>query len=341
MKVAVFDAHRFERPELERSNVSIGHELLFFEPRLDASTARLARGSAAVCAFVNDTLSGETIRILAEEGVRLIALRSAGFNHVDLCAAAQFGIKVVRVPAYSPHAIAEHAIALMLTLNRKVHRAWSRVRENNFSLDGLVGFDLHQKTVGVLGTGKIGAVVARILRGFGCNVLAYDQCPDASLAADPGIRYASLEEIYGRSRVLSLHLPLSDQTRHIIDERAIAQMKRGVMLINTGRGGLIDSSALLDGLKSGVIGAAGLDVYEREAEVFFQDLSGQPLKDDILARLISFPNVLITSHQAFLTEEALSEIARTTLTNISEFERNAPLSNEVRAQQAPILPPRP
>lgn len=330
MKIAVFDTHKYDRQALDTANRDHRHELVYFEPRLVRDTASLASGFDAVCSFVNDKLDAETLELLHRGGVRLVALRSAGYSHVDLAAAARLGLKVVRVPAYSPHAVAEHAAALVLTLNRKIHRAHARVREGNFSLDGLVGFDLVGKTVGIIGTGQIGAAAARIFRGFGCRVLAFDLRPDEELARDHGVRYAPLDEIYRESDIISLHVPLTPSTRHLIDAAAIAKMKRGVMIINTGRGALIDSKALIAALKTRHVGAAGLDVYEEEEGIFFQDLSNEVLTDDILARLLTFPNVLITAHQAFLTSEALAAIADTTLANATAFERGEPLVNEVR-----------
>ena len=330
MKVAVFDTHRFDREAFERANASYLHALRFFEPRLTRETAALAAGFEAVCPFVNDRLDEETLSILSREGVRLIALRSAGFNHVNLEVAARLGLPVVRVPEYSPYAVAEHAVAMILTLNRKTHRAFNRVREGNFSLDGLVGFDLHGKTVGVIGTGRIGAVMLRILHGFGCRLLAYDVKPDTALAKELGVRYLGLSDLLDASDVISLHVPLTPETRHLIDAEALALMKRGVVLINTGRGALIDTQALVTALKRGDVGAAGLDVYEEEEGIFFQDLSDQVLQDDVLARLLTFPNTLVTSHQGFLTHEALANIAETTLDNIRAFERGEPLANEVR-----------
>lgn len=332
MKVAIFDTHRFERPGLERENARFGHELTFLEPRLTRETASLAAGHDCVCAFVNDRLDEATLAELAAGGIRLIALRSAGFNHVDLLAAERLRLRVARVPAYSPHAVAEHAVALILTLNRKIHRAYSRVREGNFSLDGLVGFDLHGKTVGIVGTGRIGAVMARIMKGFGCRVLAHDARPDAELLKNGAVTYVELERLLRESDIVSLHVPLTPETRHLIDAQALALMKPGVMLINTGRGALIDTGALIQSLKSGHLGSAGLDVYEEEEGIFFEDLSGQVLQDDVLARLLTFPNVILTAHQAFLTEEALSNIARTTFQNISDFEAGRPLPNEVCAE---------
>ena len=328
MKVAVFDTHRFERSFFEAVNLRFGHTLAFFEARLNEGTAPLAADFAAICAFVNDRLSANVLTRLKDLSVELIALRSAGFNNVDLAAAGRLGLKVVRVPAYSPHAVAEHAVTLILALNRKVHRAYSRVRELNFSLDGLVGFDLYQKTIGIIGTGKIGTVMAQILSGFGCQVLAYDKIVNSELDTSR-VTYTSLSELYRLSDIVSLHVPLTHETRHLIDSGALSQMKPGVMLINTGRGALIETKALIESLKSGHIGYAGLDVYEEEENVFFQDLSDQVLQDDVLARLLTFPNVLITSHQAFLTREALGNIAETTLRNISEYESGRQLTNEV------------
>lgn len=329
MKVAVFDTHRFEREALEHANQRHRHELAFYEPRLTRDTAPLAERFDAVCSFVNDRLDEETLGSLQRGGVQLIALRSAGFNHVDLAAARRLGLTVVRVPEYSPYAVAEHAVALMLTLIRKTHRAYARVRESNFSLDGLVGFDLHGKTVGVIGTGRIGAVLLRIMRGFGCTLLAYDQKPSTALASELNVRFVDLPELFRESDIISLHVPLTPQTRHLIDAAALAQMKPGVIVINTGRGALIDTQALVNALKRQQVGGAGLDVYEEEEGIFFQDLSGQVLQDDVLARLLTFPNTLITSHQGFLTREALANIADTTLGNITAFERGEPLPHQV------------
>jgi D-lactate dehydrogenase len=328
MIVSVFDTHPFDRSALEKENARHGHELHFFEARLEEKTAKLAAGSAAVCVFVNDVLNRATLQSLHQSGVRLIALRCAGFNQVDLKAAAELGLTVARVPAYSPYAVAEHAVALLLTLNRKLHRAYNRVRESNFSLDGLVGFDLHGKTVGIVGTGKIGSVFARIMAGFGCRLLAYDPFPQADLP----VSYVEPARLLAESDIVSLHVPLLPETRHFLRAETIAQLKRGVVIVNTSRGALIETHALLEGLKSGHVGGAALDVYEEEAGVFFHDLSGQVLQDDVLARLISMPNVLITSHQAFLTNEALANIAQTTLGNITSFGKGAvPEATVVRA----------
>ena len=332
MRTAIFSAHKFEKTFFEQANKDFGHALTFFEPRLSEQTAALAKGYDAVCAFVSDQLNEKTLEQLKAQGTQIIALRSAGFNHVDLDAAARLRLPVVRVPEYSPYAVAEHAVALLLALNRKIHRAYDRVRESNFSLDGLVGFDIHGKTVGVIGSGKIGSVFARIMKGFGCRVLAYDVQPNTILEKTYGVECASLEEIYRSSDIISLHVPLNPKTKHLIDEAVFKKMKPGVTLINTGRGALIDTRALITALKNGTIVAAGLDVYEEEEQLFFQDLSDQVLQDDVFARLLTFPNVLITSHQAFLTSEALVNIATTTLSNITEFEKSRSLVNEVRAQ---------
>ncbi|WPU66559.1 2-hydroxyacid dehydrogenase [Peredibacter starrii] len=328
MKIAFFDTHAFERPFFERVNATFNHSISFFEPRLTYQTASLAQGYDCICSFVNDRLTKETIQYLHELGIQLLALRSAGFNHVDLVAASDFGIKVVRVPEYSPFAVAEYATGLILTLNRKIHRANTRVHEGNFSLNGLMGFDLHNKIIGIIGTGKIGTIMCRIMNGFGCQVLAYDT--KYSVGTEKNFcRYVSLEELISKSDIISLHVPLTPETHHMINEKSISQMKRCVMLINTGRGALIDTKALINALKSGQIGYAGLDVYEEEEGIFFEDLSEQVIQDDTLARLLTFPNVVLTSHQAFLTKEAISNIAQTTLQNISDFEKGKELKNEV------------
>jgi len=332
MKVVVFDTHRYDRLAMTTANVDFGHELHFLEVRLNASTASLATGYQAVCSFVNDHIDRSTLEVLSQVGVKFIALRSAGFNHVDLKAARELGISIARVPEYSPHAVAEHAIAMILMLNRKLHRAYNRVRELNFSLDGLVGFDLFNKTVGIVGTGRIGRVMAQIMRGFGCKILAYDIEPDQQFAKMVGIEYVSLNKLFAGSDIVSLHVPLKPDTKHIINDSSIETMKKGVMVINTGRGGLIDTKSLVSALKRGKIGYAGLDVYEEEEGIFFEDLSELGLQDDALARLLTFPNVLITSHQAFLTHEALSNIAKTTLANLEEFAKGRRLTNEVSVQ---------
>ena len=299
-RIAVFSARRYDREFLSAANAEFGHELVFFEPRLSSETAPLAAGSPVVCAFVNDELGRVTLETLAACGVRLIALRSAGFNNVDLAAAAALGLRVVRVPAYSPHAVAEHTVALILALNRKIHRAYQRVRDGNFSLDGLLGFDLNGRAVGVVGTGIIGATVVGILSGFGMCVLASDPFPSERVR-ELGARYVELPELFARSDIITLHCPLLPETAHLVDRTAIAQMRRGVMLVNTSRGGLVDSRAVIAGLKSGRIGALGLDVYEEETELFSNDLSGQIIQDDVFSRLLTFPNVIVTAHQGYFT----------------------------------------
>lgn len=325
MRIAVFDTHRHDRASLDEANARFGHELVYLEPRLTALTAKLATGFDVACSFVNDRVDRAAIAQLAAGGVRLLALRSAGFNHVDLDAAAAHQIAVVRVPEYSPHAVAEHAVALVLALDRKIHRAHARIREGNFSLDGLLGFDLHGKTVGLVGTGRIGAAAAKIFLGFGCRVLAHDVAPSVE-----GVEYVALDTLYAEVDILSLHVPLTPTTRHMIDAAALAKMKRGVMLINTSRGGLIDTRALIAALKTEHVGSAGLDVYEEEEGVFFEDHSDHVLQDDVLARLLTFPNVVITAHQGFFTREALRAIAETTLASVTAFAAGAPLANEVR-----------
>ncbi|WP_298397183.1 2-hydroxyacid dehydrogenase [Sphingobium sp.] len=328
MKVAVFSTHPFDRRFFDAANAASGEaqSFTYLEARLDMQSAPLASGHQAICAFVNDQLDRPTLEILAGQGIRLLALRSAGFNHVDLRAAAELGLTVARVPAYSPDAIAEHTVAMILTLNRKIHKAYNRVREGNFALDGLLGFDLRGRTVGIVGTGKIGLNVARIMRGFDCTVIAHDPYPDEAGLAAIGGAYVDWPELLDRSDIISLHCPLTPGTRHLIDAAAIARMKPDVMLINTSRGGVVDTRSLIDGLKNGRIGYVGLDVYEEEEGLFFSDLSDQPIRDDVFARLLTFPNVLITGHQAFFTREALSGIAETTIANIAAFEADgAPL----------------
>lgn len=328
MKVALFDVHEFERPVFLSANQNHNHDLKFFKVRLTKETASIAKGYPCVCGFVNDQFDRECLTILKDGGTNLIALRSAGFNHVDLMAANDLNMTVVRVPEYSPHAVAEHAVGLMMALNRKIHRSYNRVRELNFSLDGLVGFDMHGKTVGIIGTGKIGSVVAKILTGFGCKVLGFDTHPNEK--DDQSLRYVALQELFESSQIITLHVPLNKSTHHIINKNSLARMQRGVMIINTSRGGLIDTSSLIGALKSGHVECAGLDVYEEEQSVFFQDHSQDLLLDDVLARLLTFNNVIVTSHQGFLTQEALSNIAHTTLESISNFELNAPLKTIVK-----------
>ncbi|UTA68773.1 2-hydroxyacid dehydrogenase [Emticicia sp. 21SJ11W-3] len=327
MKIAFFSTKPYDKDSFERYN-SV-HQIEFYEVALNEHSVRLAEGSEAVCVFVNDHLNATVISKLKKLGIKLVALRCAGFNNVDLQAAAHEGVRIVRVPAYSPYAVAEHALALVMTLNRKTHKAYNRVREGNFSLEKLTGFDLYRKTVGVVGTGKIGGVFARIMLGLGCKVLAYDQHNDVELIT-AGVTYVPFDELLAEADILSLHCPLLDTTRHLINEGSLAKMKRGMMLINTSRGGLIDTHAVVEALKNKIIGYLGIDVYEQEENIFFNDLSEQILQDDTLARLMTFPNVIITSHQGFLTEEALTQIALVTLQNISDFEHQKPLANEVK-----------
>lgn len=318
--VAFFDTKSYDREYFSAASGQ-GLEFRFLEHRLSTTTLATAEGSAAVCCFVNDRLDRAALTRLAQLGVRHVALRCAGFNNVDLAAAKELGLSVTRVPAYSPHAVAEHTVALLLTLNRKIHRAHNRVREQNFALAGLVGFDLHGKTAGIVGTGKIGKLTAEILRGFGMRVLAFDPFPDAPWAAQHKISYVSKIDLFAQSDVVSLHSPLTPETHHIVNEPTLAAMKRGAYLVNTSRGKLIDTAALIEALKSGRIGGVALDVYEEEEGVFFEDHSDRVLADDELARLLTFPNVLITAHQAFLTREALGEIARVTTENLSRHAR--------------------
>ncbi|MGY6552740.1 MAG: 2-hydroxyacid dehydrogenase [Erythrobacter sp.] len=320
MKTAVFSTKPYDRTFLDAANSAAGdaHKFHYIEARLALDTAMLAGDARAVCAFVNDTLDRPVLEALRDQGVELVALRCAGFNNVDLVAADELGIAVGRVPAYSPEAVAEHTAALILTVNRKTHRAYARVREGNFELDGLLGFDLKGRTVGIIGTGKIGICFARIMAGFGCRVMGYDPFPSEDFTAT-GARYASLDEVIEKADIISLHCPLNPQTHHLINAATIARMKRGVMLINTGRGALVDTAALIGGLKSGQIGHVGLDVYEEEGDLFFENLSDQIIHDDVFARLLTFPNVLITGHQAFFTAEALTAIAETTIANLAAF----------------------
>ena len=328
MKVAVFSSKPYDRQFFERVNQQYNHELQFFEPSLTSATASLAAGYEAVCVFVNDRLDRDTIEILQSQGIKLIALRCAGYNNVDLNAASELGLTVVRVPAYSPYAVAEHAIALILTLNRKIHRAYYRVREGNFALNGLLGFDLHGRTVGIIGTGKIGRIAGQILHGFGCRILAYDLYPNSEFGDRYG-EYVSLEDLFSQSDIISLHCPLTEDTHHLINDSAIASMKPGVMLVNTSRGGLVDTQAVIQGLKSRQIGHLALDVYEQESSLFFEDLSGEIIQDDAFERLLTFPNVIITGHQAFFTEDALNNIAETTLANITAIAENRDCNNQV------------
>jgi len=330
-KIAFFDAKPYDSISFDRINKDFGFEICYLEPQLDKENAALAKGADVVCAFVNATVCAETINILADNGVHLIALRCAGFNNVDLHAAAKRNIQVVRVPAYSPYAVAEHALTLMMTLNRNTHKAYARTRNNDFALNGLLGFDVHGKTVGIVGTGKIAKIFIKTLCAMGAHVLAFDIYPDNEFAEKYEVTYTSMDEIFAKSDIISLHCPLTKETEYIINRDSIAKMKDGVMIINTGRGKLIDTEALIEGLKSGKIGSAGLDVYEREEKYFFDDWSECIVEDDTLARLLSFNNVLVTAHQAFFTKEALANIAQTTLQNIRDFADGNVMVNEVSA----------
>lgn len=322
MRIAVFSVKSYDREFLTQANERLPetsrHEFVWLEARLTEETVALASGCNAVCAFVNDNLQTSVLHKLKKLGVELIALRCAGFNNVDLSAANELGLPVVRVPAYSPHAVAEHAVALIMTLNRKTHRAYNRVREGNLSLQGLTGFDIYGKVVGVVGTGKIGVTFAQIMKGFGCKLLAYDPYPSDE-GKTLGLNYVTLTELLQQSDIVSLHCPLTPQTRHLLNEQTIFQMKRGAFLINTGRGALIDTQALISALKRHHLGAVGVDVYEEEEGLFFEDHSSNGIDDDTFVRLSTFPNVLITSHQGFLTDEALAAIAAVTLDNVTAF----------------------
>lgn len=329
MRIILFSNQTYDRDSFLAANHGHGFELHFQQTPLRLDTVALAIGFEVVCAFVNDDLSRPVLEHLAAGGTRLIALRSAGYNHVDLAAAHALGLAVVRVPAYSPHAVAEHAVGLVLALCRHLHRAYNRTREGDFSLHGLTGFDLHGRTVGVIGSGQIGEVFARIMAGFGCRILAYDPFPNRAIESLGG-RFVELEDLLAESDIISLHCPLNDATRHLVNARSLERMKRGAMLINTGRGALVDTPALIEALKNGQLGYLGLDVYEEEADIFFADRSDQPLQDDVLARLLTFPNVIITAHQAFLTREALAGIAETTLDNIAAWQAGKPV-NRVEA----------
>jgi D-lactate dehydrogenase len=332
MRVAVFSTKPYDRQFLDAANASARHELAYLEPRLTLETAALTRGVTAVCAFVNDALPAEVLQALAGGGIRLLALRCTGFNNVDLAAARKLGITVARVPEYSPHAVAEHAVTLVLALNRNIHRAYARVREGNFALEGLLGFDMKGRTVGVVGTGRIGAAFARILAGFGCTILAVDPAPDAACIA-AGVRYVELPELLAASDIISLHCPLTPATHHLIDAAALARLRPGAMLINTSRGAVIDTPAVIAALKDGRLGHLGLDVYEEEADLFFEDLSDKVIQDDVFARLLSFPNVLVTGHQAFFTADALQGIAATTIANITAFERDGRAVYEISVEK--------
>ena len=314
MKLAFFDTKSYDIPGFDRYGIPAGIEIKYFEPNLNEDTASLAAGFDAVCVFVNDTVNAAVVEKLSQLGVKAIVLRCAGFNNVDI-KACQGKLRVFRVPAYSPHAVAEHAMALLLTINRRTHKAYIRTREFNFSLQGLAGFDLYGKTVGIIGTGKIGKVFAEICKGFGMHILAYDKFPDLN----SGLNYVELPELFEKSDIISLHCPLTDETKHIIHSESIARMKKGVTIINTSRGGLINTEDLINGIKEKKVGAACLDVYEEEGDLFYEDFSGHIVQDDKLVRLIAMPNVIVTSHQAFLTNEALDNIAMTTVSNLTRF----------------------
>jgi D-lactate dehydrogenase len=328
MKTAVFSARRYDKTMLARANVAAAHELRFLEDRLTAASAPLAAGCEAVCVFVNDNVDADVLAILSQLGVRLVATRSTGYNQIDAAAAERLGIAVVRVTDYSPYSVAEFAVGLLLAVNRKIARASWRTREGNFDLDGLMGFDLHGKTVGVIGTGKIGTIFARILSGFGCTLLGHDRYPSAAFEALGG-RYVSVDELLASSDVVSLHCPLTEETRHIVNAASLAHAKRGSILVNTSRGGLVDTEAATEALKTGQLGGLAIDVYEQEANLFFQDLSSTIICDDVIQRLVSFPNVIVTGHQAFFTEEAIGQIMQTTIDSISAFERGEELVNRI------------
>ncbi len=328
MKIAFFDTKPYDQQSFDTLNKVYGFEIDYFESRLKKSSVSVTVGYDAVCVFVRDDINSDVVNKLIENGVKLIALRCAGYNNVDF-EAAQDKIKVVRVPAYSPYAVAEFCVGLMMTLNRKLHKAYTRTREANFALEGLTGFDIHEKTIGVIGTGKIAKIFMRILKGFGAKIIAYDIYPDIEASDELGYEYVDLDTLYKCSDIISLHCPLTQDTYHMINHQSIEKMKKGVMLLNTGRGKLIDTSALIDGLKSRKIGSAGLDVYEEEEGYFYEDFSAKVIDDDTLSRLIMFPNVLVTSHQAFLTKEALHNIAETTLESIKQLNEGQKLIHEI------------
>jgi D-lactate dehydrogenase len=329
MNVTFFSTQPYDRKSFEEHNEHYGFNIKYLEVQLNEQTTSLAQGADAVCAFVNDRINETIIRQLTSFGVKVIALRCAGFNNVDLKAAKENNLTIVRVPAYSPHAVAEHAVAMIMTLNRKIHKAYNRIREQNFSLNGLLGFDLYGKTVGVIGTGNIGEVFCRIMLGFGCRVIAFDIKKNDELI-EAGVEYSEIDKLLPLCDVISLHCPLNEHTKYLINDKTIELMKDHVMLINTSRGGLIDTRTVVKGLKSGKIGSLGIDVYEQEEKLFFRDLSEAIIEDDLISRLSSFPNVLITAHQGFFTQEALTQIAETTLSNLKRFEENEPAVNEVR-----------
>lgn len=329
MKIAVFSAKRYDREFLDAANAGAGHQLHYFDAPLEADSVALAAGHEAVCIFVNDRADASVLEALAAGGTRLVALRCTGFNNVDLEAAGQLGLKVVRVVTYSPYSVAEHAVALLLAINRKIHRAYNRTRDSNFALDGLMGFDLHGKTVAVVGTGKIGCVFAKIMLGFGCEVIGYDKYPSEAFRS-LGARYTEPDEIGARADILSLHCPLTPETHHIVNAGSLARAKRGALLINTSRGGLVDTEAVIEALKSGQLGGLAIDVYEQEADLFFRDLSSTVIPDDVIQRLLSFPNVIVTGHQAFFTQEAILTICQTTINSVTQFASGLPLTDEIK-----------
>lgn len=332
IKIAVFSTKRWVTEAFEEINRKYQYNFSYFEARLQPSTARLAQGFPVICVFVNDVVDEATLIELKNQGVKLVALRCAGFNNVNIEKAAEFGIGVVRVPAYSPYAVAEHTVGMILALNRKFHKAYTRVRDGNFALDGLLGFDLHKKTVGVIGTGKIGQIFINIIKGFGCKVIAYDKFPNEELK-NQGVEYGELHDIYRQSDIISLHCPLTYETYHMINEYAISAMKNNVMIVNTSRGKLIDTNAVIEGMKKGRVGYLGLDVYEEEEDLFFEDLSDHVIQDDQFVRLQTFPNVLLTAHQAFFTREAIHNIAETTFESIKDYMFNGSSANEVMVKK--------
>ena len=329
MKVAVFSAKRYDREFLNVANASAGHQLRYFDTPLDVESAALATGYEVVCIFVNDAANADVLKVLAAGGTRLIALRCTGFNNVDLKTAADLGLKVVRVVTYSPYSVAEHAVSLLQAINRKIHRAYNRTRDSNFELDGLMGFDLHGKTVAVVGTGKIGCVFTKIMLGFGCEVIGYDKYPSETFLA-LGARYAEPGEIGAKADIISLHCPLTPETHHIVNADTLSRAKRGALLVNTSRGGLVDTEAAIEALKSGQLGGLALDVYEQEADLFFRDLSSTIIADDVFQRLLSFPNVIVTGHQAFFTQEAITTICETTINSVTQFANGQPLTDEIK-----------
>ncbi|QDV13132.1 D-lactate dehydrogenase [Rosistilla oblonga] len=331
MRIALFASKPYDRQFFDQANREGEHEIVYIEARLSQQTVQLAEGFPAVCVFVNDLVDAQVLQQLHSGGTSIVALRSAGFNNVDLKTADALGIKVVRVPAYSPYSVAEHTVAMILGLNRQIPRAYNRVRDCNFSLEGLLGFDLHGKTFGLIGTGEIGRVVAKIMSGFGCRIVAYDPYPNQQWAEDAGVQYVEIDALLEQSDVISLHCPLTPDTHHMIDAAAVQKMKPGVMLINTSRGAIVETQAVIDALKSSKIGSLGIDVYEEEDKLFFENLSGQVVQDDVFARLLTFPNVLITGHQAFFTKEALQQIAATTLQNMNDILQQGSCKNQLHA----------